>query len=298
MNQDLRFCICSIVGKTNVGKSTLLNKLLGEKISIVTPKVQTTRTLIRGILTQDNLQAVFIDTPGIFTPNKQLERSMVRAAWAGLEEGMDYCLHIFDATKGITKYDHDIMEVVKNRSAKNLAVINKIDRISKEKLIALAQEIFDTGIYKEVFMTCSVKGDGVENIVNYLKRNSPLSVWMYDQDEVTTIPSKFLASEITREKLFMELGEELPYNLTVETENWEETDKSIKINQLIYVTKANHKKIIIGKQGQMLKNIGSKSRQELTNIFTKKVHLFLFVKVRENWMNDPHIYNYLGIEKA
>ncbi len=298
MNQDRRFCICSIVGKTNVGKSTLLNKLLGEKISIVTPKVQTTRTLIRGILTKDHLQAVFIDTPGIFTPNKQLERSMVRAAWAGLEEGMDYCFHIFDATRGITKYDQNIMEVIKSRSAINLAVINKIDRVSKEKLITLAAEIFNSGMYQEVFMTCSVKGDGIEDIITYLNKNAPLSVWMYGEDEVTTVPAKFLASEITREKLFMELGEELPYNLTVETENWEETDTAIKINQLIYVTKANHKKIIIGKQGQMLKLIGSKSRHELMDIFAKKVHLFLFVKVRENWMDDPHIYNYMGIDKA
>lgn len=147
-------------------------------------------------------------------------------------------------------------------------------------------------------MTCSVKGEGVEDIIHYLSKNAPLSEWMYDKDELTTIPSKFLASEITREKLFMELGEELPYNLTVETESWQETDIAIKINQLIYVTKANHKKIIIGKHGQMLKNIGSKARHELIDIFAKKVHLFLFVKVRENWMEDPHIYNYLGIERA
>jgi GTPase len=292
--------ICSmttIVGRPNAGKSSFMNTLLGQKISIVTAKIQTTRTLIRGILTEDNLQAIFIDTPGIFTPSKKLETSIVKTAWTGLDEGIDFCLHLFDGIKGITEEDLSIIESLKRK--KNtiiLAAINKIDRLSEKQILDFAQTVYDLSVYKEVFLFSARKNIGIDKFVNYLKKNSPESPWLYDADEVTTLPSRLISSEITREKLFLCLNQELPYNLTVETENWEEDKKAIKINQVIYVTKENYKKIILGEKGQNIKKIGQMARKEIAEVFDKKIHLYLFVKVRENWIDNPYIYQYMGME--
>jgi GTP-binding protein Era len=287
--------ISSIVGAPNAGKSTLLNHLLGQKISIVTPKVQTTRSLIRGIYCNENLQAILIDTPGIFSASKKLERSIVRTAYAGLSEGVDFCFHIIDAKKGISDSDQNIIRYLKEKKINGHAILNKKDKIDNTRLLALAKEVHDSGVYGEIFMISAIDGCGVEDIITFLKDNSPNLPWIYEKDEITTAPSKFLASEVTREKLYLELQEELPYNLSVESETFEETDKGIKINQVIYVTKANYKKIIIGKNGAKLKKIGSSAREDLERLFDRKVHLFIFVKVRENWMDDQSIYNYMGM---
>lgn len=296
-NNQTKCSITAIVGRPNAGKSTFLNYVIGQKISIISPKIQTTRTLIRGIFTEGDFQSIFVDTPGIFEPKRKLEKSIVKTAWVGLEEGIDFVIHLFDGKKGITPEDQLIMQSLQKKTDLiHLAVINKIDALSEQKIFTLAKEIFETNIYKDVFMISATKGKNIEKLLLYLREHSTDGPWLYPVDEVTTLPSKLLASEITREKLFMLLEQELPYNLTVETENWEEREDSIKINQVIYVNKDSYKKIILGKKGELIKEIGTRARKELAEIFDKTVHLFLFVKVREDWIDNPEIYNYMGMQ--
>lgn len=298
MNKEEKRCsILSIIGRPNAGKSTLTNNIVGQKFSIVTPKVQTTRTLMRGIYTEGNLQIIIIDTPGIFAPQQKLEKAMVKTAFSSLEEGVDCILHLVDATKSITEEDKKITEVLKTKNIPIIAALNKVDLVEKAKLLPLATELFNEDIYKEIFMISAKKSTGIDDILKFIEKNSPISPFLYPEDEITSVPTKLLAAEITREKLFLRLNEELPYNLCVETEHLEELDRSTKIHQVIYVTKENHKKIILGKNGALIKQIGIDSRKELEYLFQQKIHLFLFVKIKENWMDRPDHYNYLGMEQ-
>ena len=280
---ETKFATISIVGKPNAGKSTLLNKLIGYRISIVTPKVQTTRSMIRGIVVHDNAQLVFIDTPGIFEPKKNLEKAMVRAAWSSLS-GTDFVMFIIDSRYGIDDGQKTILSRIKDHTDNIIVLLNKIDLLCNDVVDTLYDTITSLAPHVHIFKISAVNGKGVNKLLSFLVENSSKSPWMYDKDDITNAPMRFLASEITREKLFLELQEELPYNLTVDTEAWEEkSDGSVKIQQVIIVQRESHKRIILGKNGGMIKQIGQKSRMDIKKYLGIEAHLFLFVKVRENW---------------
>lgn len=277
--------IISIVGKPNAGKSTLLNKVIGQRISIITPKVQTTRNMIRGIVTKGDTQLVFIDTPGIFEPKKALEKAMVRAAWSSIS-GADFVLLIIDCTHEIDDVQKVMISRIREHTNNLIVLLNKID-IAKNSLDHIKQSIYDLLSEVTVFDISAEKGDGVDKLISFLIANSPKNHWLYEEDDITTLPLRFLAAEITREQLFLSLKQELPYNLTVETETWEEfSNGSVKIRQAIIVSRETYKTIILGKNGSMIKAIGQKSRQNIEEHLSIKAHLFLFVKVRENWDAD------------
>ncbi len=294
MNKKAAFV--AIAGAPNVGKSTLLNQLVGSKLSIVSPKVQTTRTTLKAIYNQDNTQLVFVDTPGIFMPKRSLEESIVKTAWFGMQ-GIDLVLLVTDATHGLCDNSRIILEKLKSNKIKPILLLNKADLITKEKQKRLFQEYWNSGDFREVFAASAMKNQGIKELIDYLIENSPNSHWYFPEDQLTTEPMRILASEITREKLFLNLHDELPYNLTVETESWEELpNSSIKIHQSIYVARKTHKQIILGNKGQMIKKIGTLARQDIEKLVDAKVHLFLFVKIREDWVNDPERYRYLGMQ--
>jgi GTP-binding protein Era len=281
-----KFSFIALIGAPNAGKSTLLNQLVGSKIAIVTPKVQTTRSLINGICIHENAQLVFIDTPGIFTPKLKLEKKMVEAAWSGFSDA-DMTGLIIDSKRSICDNTQNIIDKIVERKKKVTLILNKIDLIPKDKLLSLVERLNAFGIFDRIFMISALTGDGVNDLKDYFANQATPGPWLYPEDEMTTIPKRFLASEIVREKLFMKLSEELPYNLAVDTEKWEELDNgSVKINQVIYTTRESHKTIIIGKSGHLLKQIGQSARMELENILGQKVHLFLFVKVRDELPYD------------
>jgi GTP-binding protein Era len=285
----------TIIGKPNAGKSTLLNRLIGQKIAIVTPKVQTTRSSITGIFTQGNLQLVFIDTPGIFTAHSRLEKAMVRCAWSNVA-GSDQVIFLIDGTKDFDDKSIEIVTKLKSQNLSPIFVINKIDKqkANIEAIIAVIGNIVD---YPVIFQISALNGKGTKELVSYLEEVSPHHEWLYGEEDITNLPMRFLASEITREQLFLQLQEELPYNLTVESESWENLpDGSAKINQVIIVSKQNYKAMILGNHGTRIKNIGVKSREEITKTLGIKVHLFLFVKVREDWDNNPMSYEYMNLK--
>lgn len=292
----MKAAFIAIIGAPNAGKSTLLNQIIGSKISIVTPKVQTTRSTLKAIYVQDETQLVFVDTPGIFTPKRTLEKAIVETAWSGLE-GIDQVLVIIDAIKGFCENLEIILERLQSKKITPILVINKIDIITKEKLSRTITEAKNRFTFKEIFTISALMRDGVEELLNYLSKEAPEHEWYFPEDQLTTTPMRVIASEITREKLFLSLADELPYNLTVETETWEQQKNgSIKINQVIYVSKDTHKQIILGYKGEMIKTIGILARKNIEEIFENKVHLFLFVKVRENWTKDPERYKYLDMQ--
>ncbi len=273
----------ALIGAPNAGKSTLLNQLVGSKIAIITPKVQTTRNLINGICIHQNSQLIFVDTPGIFTPKLKLEKQLVQTAWNGFRDA-DLVGLLVDARKELTRDIEEIIAKIIQSKRQVTLILNKIDLVDKGKLLALAQKLDAYGIFNKIFMISALKGDGVNDLKDYFAEKSMPSPWLYPEDAITTIPKKFLACEIIREKLFMQLEQELPYNLSVQTEKWEElANGGVKIYQVIYTTKPSHKNIIIGKGGHLLKKIGQAARIELEEILGQKVHLFLFVKVKENW---------------
>lgn len=277
--------VISIVGRPNAGKSTLLNRLIGHKISIVTPKVQTTRSMIKGIVTRDDTQFVFIDTPGIFEPKKTLEKAMVRCAWSSII-GADIVLLLLDIRDELDEMQLQIIDRLKEQKINLVILLNKID-ISDLKTALLKYQVTTLLPNTPVFLISAMNGDGVDNLVSYLESQSPEKPWYYDEDDITTLPMRFLASEITREHLFLELQDELPYNLTVDTETWEEfKDGSVKIRQVIIVSRASHKSIVLGKNGSMIKKIGQEARKQIKDCLGMETHLFLFVKVRENWDSD------------
>jgi GTP-binding protein Era len=287
----------SVIGAPNAGKSTLVNTLVGAKVSIVSPKVQTTRVRVMGIVNQGGCQIVFVDTPGIFTPKKRLEKAMVSAAWQGASDA-EVVLLIVDAQRGKVNADTQaIIDRLKKHEKKVILVLNKIDTIAKEKLLALTAQLDASGIFTDIYMISALKGDGTDKLLADIAAKIPEGPWMFTEDQISDMPQRLLAAEITREKIFMQLGDELPYASTVETESWEEFDNgSVKISQTVYVMRDTQKAIVLGKGGTRIKKIGEESRLELEEILERRVHLSLFVKVREKWTDDPERYKTWGLD--
>jgi GTP-binding protein Era len=289
----------AVVGTPNAGKSTLVNTLTGQKVSIVTPKAQTTRNRIRGIRVHNNAQVIFVDTPGIFKVkgrlDNRLNRSIVETAKNAFE-GTDYIMYMFDASKKITEDEEEVINFLKGQSIPKILVLNKVDVIDKARLLEISPKLNELLEFEKTFMISATKGKGVEDILNYLSEKLPDGPYLYPEDEISDFPARLLAADVTREKLFMNLREEVPYNIMVETEKYEEGRKDIKIHQSIYTVSETHKRMIIGAKGAIVKKVGEQSRIELTKIFGKKVHLFLYVKVKENWMTSKDSYVTSGID--
>jgi GTPase len=288
---EYKSSIVSIIGKPNVGKSTLLNRIVGQKISIVTPKSQTTRNIISGITTIDNAQIVFLDTPGIFEAKRLVDKSIVKQAWSSINSA-DFVLLLLDATEKLDEHFPKTLDKLKKANVRIIVGINKID-VKKNRLVEILRYLVDNDI-KDVFQISASLGTGIDFLLKHIINNSAPSNWCYSEDEVTTLPMKFLSSEITREQVFLNLHEELPYNMIVETEDLKTLDDgSIKINQIIFVTTMSHKKMVLGKNGAKIKTIGMNSRIELEKIYERKIHLYLFVKIKDNLLDDPNIFNKL-----
>ena len=292
----------AVIGAPNAGKSTLVNTLVGSKVSIVTPKVQTTRMRVRGVAIFGDAQVVFMDTPGIFRPRRLLDRAMVRSAWTGAGEA-DAVLLLVDAAaaardKAPVADARSITDDLSRARRRNVAlVLNKVDSIAHERLLPIAEQLNDAEVFERVFMISALNGDGLPELKSWCVESMPAGPWLYPPDQAADIPSRLLAAEITREKLFMRLHEELPYATTVETENWNERkDGSVRIDQTIYVERASQKPIVLGERGRMIKAIGAAARSELERLFEKRVHLFLFVKVRERWPEERERLAALGLE--
>ena len=300
MTDDTRCGFFAIIGAPNAGKSTLLNRVVGSKIAIVTPKVQTTRNRIVGIALHGAAQLVFVDTPGIFAPKRRLERAMVDAAWAGAadNDGLVLLIDAHAGRNGVPDRDSQaIVAALKEQGRRAVVVLNKIDAVDRAGLLNLAAWIDAQAIADSVFMVSALTGDGVTDLLDDLAAHTPQGPWHYPEDQVSEIPLRQLAAEITREKLFTGLRQELPYALTVETETWEERqDGSVKIDQVVYVRRDSQKKIILGKGGQQIKKVGEAARTKLEALFERRVHLFLFVKVRDNWVDDPERYRAMGLD--
>ncbi len=300
----------AIIGAPNAGKSTLVNRLTGSKVSIVTQKVQTTRFPVRGIAMQGNAQIVLVDTPGVFTPRRRLDRAMVASAWAGADDA-DVVVHLVDAASHIAaetkegsaadrKSAEDTETIIANLKATDTKVIlalNKIDGMRRDTLLALSQALFDTGVYSEVFMISALSGDGVDDLKTRLAMAMPEGPWLYPEDQSADVPLRVLAAEITREKVYLRVHEELPYSAAVETTAFDEKgDGSARIEQTIYVERESQRPIVLGKGGQTLKWIGQKSREELTELLDRPVHLFLTVKVDPKWQDSRALYAQFGLE--
>ncbi|MEM1365681.1 MAG: GTPase Era [Pseudomonadota bacterium] len=293
---SMRSGFVALIGAPNAGKSTLLNRLVGAKVSIVTHKVQTTRSIIRGILTKGRSQIVFLDTPGIFKPRRRLDRAMVTSAWGGAREA-DVVALLIDVGRGLTGDAERIVEQLSGFKGRIVLLLNKVDTIPAEKLLALSAEINEKVDFEATFMLSALKGSGCDDFAEWLEAEMPLGHWFYPEDQLSDLPMRQLAAELTREKLYLRLHQELPYSAHVETESWEEQkDGSVKVSQVIYIQRDAHKRIVIGKGGQTLKAISMAAREELAEILEQKVHLFIFVKVRENWGDDPERYADLGLE--
>lgn len=283
--------IIAIIGAPNVGKSTLVNAMVGSKVTIVSPKVQTTRTLIRGIYVDGDAQIILVDTPGIFRKaTRALEEAIVRTAQSGLQDADLHAL-VVNARKGICDDTRHVIQQLKQCHHKAVVIINKIDLIPKDVLLPMAKELFEEGCFEEVFMISALKSDGIGDLKRYFKQQAIPGPWLYDEDDMTDAPMRFLASEVTREKCFLLLQQEIPYMLAVETEHWEEkSDGTVEIFQVIYVTRDSHKGILLGKKGETLKKIGIASRKELEAMIEKNIYLKLFIKIKEKWIERPDDY--------
>ncbi len=304
---ETRCAVVAVIGAPNAGKSTLVNTLVGSKVAAVTQKVQTTRALVRGIAMRDRTQLILIDTPGVFAPKKRLERAMVAAAWSALE-GADAILHIVDAAAhaGTDKHAADVRSVedaasisakLKQMDIPSILVLNKVDAVARPALLEITTKLVEEGLYTDVFMISAKKGDGVDDIARLLTERAPEGPWLFPEDQTMDAPARVLAAEITREKAFLRLHEELPYELTVETEAWEERkDGSAKIDQILYVARESQRKIAIGAKGQTIKIIGEQARKEMEAAFDRRIHLFLHVKVREGWTEERALYQRLGLD--
>lgn len=286
----------ALIGAPNVGKSTLVNALVGSKVTIVSNKVQTTRSLIRGIVIEERSQIVLVDTPGVFTPKRRLDRAMVTTAWSGAHDADLVCM-LLDARKGIDDDARAIFDKLKAVKHPLYLAINKIDLVAREKLLALAAEANERLSFIRTFMISALSGDGVADLRKELAAAVPPGPFLYPEDEMSDAPMRRLASEITREKIYHKLHQELPYQSTVETDSWtERKDGSVRIEQTIFVERESQRKIVLGKSGATIKAIGADARRELAEIIGQPVHLFLFVKVRENWGDDPDRYHEMGLE--
>ena len=289
------FAFVAVLGAPNAGKSTLVNRLVGAKISIVSPKVQTTRSRIRGIFVEDDTQLILVDTPGIFKPGRRLDRAMVASAWTEAED-CDLRMLLVDAVKGIDKNTQSIIANLKNNKQQCILVINKIDLITKDKLLPLIASLNKADIFTETFLISAETGENVEELKKHLISKAPKGMWMYPDDQLTDLPNRLFAAEITREKLFMALQQELPYSVAVQTTAFKEQKNGIRIEQTIYVEREGQKSIVLGKNGQMIKKVGERARYELSKLFETPVHLFLFVKVKENWVEDQSQYSDWGLD--
>ena len=286
----------ALIGAPNVGKSTLVNALVGSKVTIVSRKVQTTRALIRGIVIEDNAQIILVDTPGIFSPKRRLDRAMVSTAWSGAHDADLVCV-LLDAKAGIDEEADAILNKLASVAHPKILVLNKIDLIPREKLLALAQAANERIKFEQTFMVSALSGDGVDDLRKTLARMVPPGPFHYPEDQMSDAPLRHLAAEITREKIYRQLHQELPYQSTVETDSWtERKDKSVRIDQTIFVERESQRKIVLGKGGATIKSIGAVSRKEIAESVGVPVHLFLFVKVRENWGDDPDRYREMGLE--
>lgn len=297
MNDIVPHCgFIAILGAPNVGKSTLLNQIVGTKVSIVSPKVQTTRTRVLGICIEGIAQLVFIDTPGIFQPKRRLDRAMISAAWSGAGDA-DHIILLIDATRGINHDTRAIIDRLKQLRGTATLVINKIDLVKKPELLRLAQQLNDEEIFPDIFMVSAATGDGVTDMVAFLAENAAEGPWMFPKDQISDMPQRLLAAEITREKLYLQLKQELPYATTVETEYWDnQEDGSASIKQVIYVERDSQKAIILGRRGARIKSLGVAAREELEELLERRIHLFLFIKVRGKWGDDPDRYREWGLD--
>ncbi len=294
---DKRAGFVALIGEPNAGKSTLLNQMVGAKVSIVTHKVQTTRARIRGVAMEGQSQLVFVDTPGVFQPRRRLDRAMVAAAWSGAADA-DIVVLLIEAHRGITEGVKSILENLEEiAQGRPIALaINKIDRVKAETLLRLTKEMNEGFDFIETFMISAEKGHGVSGLREWLAETLPTGPWLYPEDQIADLPLRMIAAEMTREKLTLRLHQELPYQMTVETENWEERkDGSCKIDQLIYVQRDGHKGIVLGNKGETIKKISKEAREEMTEFLGRKVHLFLKVKVRANWLEDSERYDEMGL---
>jgi GTP-binding protein Era len=286
----------ALIGAPNVGKSTLTNALTGSKVSIVTPKIQTTRALIRGIAIEGSSQLIFVDTPGVFRPRRRLDRAMVSTAWGGALDA-DLVGLLIDAKRGLDQESEGILARLAGLRRPQALILNKIDMVEKGTLLRLAESTNARASFAATFMVSALNGDGVGDLRQWFAAHVPEGPWLYPADQISDAPLRQLAAEITREKLYLRLHEELPYQSTVETDAWkEQKDGSARIEQTIYVERASQRKIVLGKGGQTIKAIGADARRELAEIVDKPVHLFLFVKVRERWGDDPERYREMGLE--
>jgi GTPase len=286
----------ALIGAPNSGKSTLLNRLVGAKISIVTPKVQTTRSRVLGIAIEGATQIVFVDTPGIFAPRRRLDRAMVAAAWSGAEDA-DIIVLLVDAPRGLNDEVRAILDRLKQAGRRAVLALNKVDRMNPEKLLPLTASLSAEGIFEPVFMISGLTGSGVEDLRRHLAGALPEGPWLFPEDQLSDMPLRLLAAEVTREQLFLRLHQELPYASTVETEAWEEfKDGSVKITQTIFVQRDSQKAIVLGERGQQIKLLGERARAELEKLLERRVHLFLFVKVREGWLEDRERYQAMGLD--
>lgn len=286
----------ALVGAPNAGKSTLLNQLVGAKLSIVSPKVQTTRSRVLGIVVEGAAQLIFVDTPGIFAPKRRLERAMVAAAWEGAEDA-DLVVLLVDAARGVDADTRAILERLKQAGRRAVLALNKVDLVEPPRLLPLTDRLRREDIFDAVFMVSALSGDGVADLRRHLAAALPEGPWLYPEDHLTDLPQRLLAAEATREQVFLQLHQELPYATMVETDLWEEReDGSVKISQTIHVQRASQKAIVLGKGGSRIKEIGARARSELERMFGRRVHLFLFVRVTENWTEDRERYQQMGLE--
>ena len=295
-DQEPRCAFVALIGAPNAGKSTLLNALVGSKIAIVSHKVQTTRTLVRGITVEGPAQLIFIDTPGIFAPKRRLERAMVTTAWGGARDA-DLVGVLIDARKGLDEEGEAILSELADIRQPKVLILNKVDAADKAALLTLAQAANQSAAFSATFMVSALTGDGVPDLKKWLTEHAPKGPWHYPPDQISDAPLRSLAAEITREKLFLRLHQELPYQSTVETDTWKELkDGSVRIEQTIFVERDSQRKIVLGKGGQTIKAIGAEARRDIAEIAEAPVHLFLFVKVREGWSEDPERYREMGLE--
>ena len=298
MSETTKAGFVALIGEPNAGKSTLLNRMVGAKVSIVTHKVQTTRARIRGIAMHEQSQLVFVDTPGLFKPRRRLDRAMVAAAWGGAGDA-DVVVLMIEAHRGISEGVKEILKSLEDRvgKAKVALAINKIDKVKHEALLVLASEMNERFPFAETFMISAEKGHGTKTLKTWLANEVPDGPWLYPEDQIADLPMRNIAAEVTREKLTLRLHQELPYELTVETESWEERkDGSAKIDQIIYVARDGHKGIVLGKKGETVKAVSTAARQELEEFLGRRVHLFMQVKVRKNWLEESERYSEMGLD--
>jgi GTPase len=286
----------ALIGAPNSGKSTLLNRLVGRKLAIVTPKAQTTRNRLLGIAIEGPSQIVFVDTPGIFAPRRRLDRAMVAAAWSGAEDA-DEALLLVDASRGIDRDTRRILDRLAGRSRRSILALNKIDLVPRGSLLGLTDALSREGLFDPIFMISGLKGDGVEDVKRHLAASLPQGPWLFPEDQLSDAPERLIAAEVTREQVFLQLHDELPYASTVETEQWEDkADGSVRIEQVIYVQRPSQRAIVLGEGGKRIKTIGARARAELGQMLERRVHLFLFVKVRQNWIDDRERFEALGLD--